>query len=400
MDFSELIRSSTRAVRTNKTRSFLTTLGVIIGVASVILLVSIGAGLQSYVTREFESLGSNVLLISPGRISFSGGPPQNVEAKFDFDDVRNIENLGEPIIRASGMISRGVTLKYKSKSYYGTVAGVDQDYPQYGNTEIETGRFFSKSEQERSKMVVVIGHKVYTELFGENGNAVGKDIDIAGGRVAVVGVLKEKGGGFGGGGGDENSYVMMPVTSASKLTGIKKPAAVTVRTRTAEDVPIAARKVKEYFYRKNLTDDDFTIMEPKELLNTINSFLGVVTGALSGIAAISLVVGGIGIANIMFVSVTERTREIGLRKAVGATYRDILFQFLAEAIMLSVLGGSVGILIGMGLSLLMGTFIETSVTGGSVVLSFGISCLVGVISGIAPAIRAAKLDPIVALRWE
>lgn len=399
MDILELLRSALTAIRTNKVRSVLTTLGVIIGVASVILLVSIGSGLQSFVTKEFESLGSNVLFISPGRLNFGGGPPQNMEAKFDFDDVRRLEDLGDPITRVSGMVSRGATFKYRSESYYGTLTGVDEDYMEFGNVELETGRFFTKSAVERSQMVAVIGHKVYLELFGDGRLAVGKEIDVAGRQVVVIGVLKEKGGGIGGS-GDENSYVFMPVTAASKVTGIEKPAAIMVRTQTPDDTAIATRRIKAYFYRKDLTDDDFTILEPKELLASINSFLGAVTGALSGIAAISLVVGGIGIANIMLVSVTERTREIGLRKAIGATRRDILLQFLIEAMVLSALGGIIGILVGSGFSAILRTFIETSVTWQSVALSFGISALVGIISGLAPAIRASRLNPIDALRYE
>jgi putative ABC transport system permease protein len=377
----------------------LTTLGVIIGVASVILLVSIGTGLQAFVTKEFESLGSNVLLVSPGKINFGGGPPQNVEAKFDFDDVRRLDNLGDPISKASGMISRGMTLKYRSESFYGTLTGVDEEYPEFGNVEIESGKFFSKSAVERSQTVAVLGYKVYTELFGEGRPAIGKEMDIAGRKVEVIGVLKEKGGSFGGG-PDENSYVFMPVSAASKVTGIEKPAALMIQTTSPESTELAAKKVKNYFYNQGLTDDDFTVLEPKELLETINSFLGAVTGALSGIAAISLVVGGIGIANIMLVSVTERTREIGLRMALGATRRDILLQFLIESVVLSVFGGAIGIAIGAGLSALMRQFIQTQVSPQSVILAFGISALVGILSGSAPAVRASRLNPIEALRYE
>jgi putative ABC transport system permease protein len=332
-------------------------------------------------------------------VRFSGGPPQNVEAKFDFEDVRRLGNLGDPIIQASGMISRGVTLKYRSKSYYGNLAGVGSDYLAFSNNKIKSGKFFSNNAVERNQMVAIIGHKVYVELFGEGVEAVGKEIDVSGGKVMIVGILEEKSGGFGGS-GDDNTYVLMPVTAASKLTGIRKPAAIMIKTKDAEGTSIAARRVKEYFYRKDLTDDDFTVLEPKELLNSINSFLGVVTGALSGIAAISLVVGGIGIANIMLVSVTERTREIGLRKALGATNKNILWQFLVESVILSMVGGGVGIALGWGFSILLSSFIETAVTIQSVMMAFGISALVGVISGLLPALRAAKLDPIVALRWE
>ncbi|OGD08567.1 hypothetical protein A2397_03495 [Candidatus Amesbacteria bacterium RIFOXYB1_FULL_44_23] len=399
MDTIEVFRTAITAIRTNKVRSFLTALGIIIGVASVILLVAIGSGLQQFVTKEFESLGSNVLFVAPGRVSFGGGPPMSMDAKFDFDDVKRIGNLGSPIVKASGMITKGITIKYRSETFYGNLAGVNGDYMEYGNVELETGSFFSNSAIERGQMVAVIGHKVLTELFGEDGKALGKEIDISGRSVEVIGVLKEKGG-IGGGSGDDNTYALMPVTAASKLTGIKKPAAVMVRTETAEDTTIASRKVKQYFERKGLTEDDYTIMEPKELLESINSFLGVVTAALSGIAAISLVVGGIGIANIMLVSVTERTREIGLRKALGATKRDIAIQFLVEAVMLSLLGGGIGIGMGWGLSTLMKKFIETSVTLDSVMLAFGISCAVGIVSGLAPAVRAGNLNPIDALRYE
>jgi putative ABC transport system permease protein len=400
MDNIEVFRMAYTAIKTNKTRSFLTTLGIIIGVGSVILLVAIGAGLQAFVTQEFESLGSNVLFISPGKINFSGGgPPQNMEAKFGFEDIEKISKLGDPIVDASGMISKGATIKYRSKSFYGSIAGVEEDYREFGNVEIQSGEFFGKSAIERSQMVGVIGHKIYTELFGEGREAVGKEIDISGRKIKVIGVLKEKGGGISAGQGD-NVYVVLPLTTAQKVTGIDKPAAAMVRTKDAEGTAIATRKVKEYFYRKNLTDDDFTVLEPKELLDTITQFLGVVTGALSGIAAISLVVGGIGIANIMLVSVTERTREIGLRKAIGATKRDILIQFLVEAMMLSLLGGGIGIVIGWGMAELLKQFIETAVTLNSVMLAFGISAIVGIVSGIAPAIRAGNLNPIDALRYE
>ncbi len=399
MDNIEVLRMAFVAIRTNKIRSFLTTLGIVIGVASVILLVAIGAGLQKYVTEEFEALGSNILFISPGRVQFSGGPPRNVEAKFDFEDIRNIARLGDPIVDAGGMITKGGTIKYRSESFYGSIAGVGEDYLDFGNVEIETGKFFNNGMVERGQKVAVIGNKIYTELFRKGEKAVDKEIDVVGTKVTVIGVLKEKGGGFGGS-ESENNYVFLPITTAIRITGIEKPAAAMVRTIDAQGVTLAAKKVKDYFYRRNLTDDDFTVLEPKELLDTIKQFLGVVTAALSGIAAISLVVGGIGIANIMLVSVTERTREIGLRKAIGATKRDILVQFLVEAILLSLFGGGIGISIGWGFAELMGKFIQTDVTVNSVLLAFGISAVVGIVSGIAPAIRAGNLDPIEALRWE
>jgi putative ABC transport system permease protein len=252
---------------------------------------------------------------------------------------------------------------------------------------------------ERSQNSAVVGPKVVENLFPVGADPMGKQIEINGRKFTIVGVTESKGGGIGGA-GDQDSMVFIPVTTAQKLSGTKNPGSIIVQASSSDTIALVTSQIKKYFYRRNLTDDDFTVLEPKQILDTVNSFLGTVTAALSGIAAISLVVGGIGIANIMLVSVTERTREIGLRKALGATGRDILLQFLIEAVVLSVLGGAVGISIGYGLSALLNRVIETAVTPGSVVLAFGISLIVGVVSGIAPAMRAAKLNPIEALRWE
>jgi putative ABC transport system permease protein len=400
MDSVELFRSAVLAIKTNKTRSFLTTLGIIIGVASVILLVAIGSGLQAYVTKEFEALGSNRIMVMPGKVKFGSAPPGfGVEAKFDFENVEDIERLGGPIDGALGIVVRAATVKYQNKSADGWVAGVNEDYLELGNMKLAIGKFISRDMISRSQMVGVIGDTIREKLFRLGEEPIGKEIGVPGGRIKVVGVLQKKGG-MAMGGSDENTYVLLPVTTARKLTGAKTPAMVIISLKDAESIGLGVRMVKDYFYRRGLTDDDFTIMEPKELLESINSLLGVVTGALSGIAAISLVVGGIGIANIMLVSVTERTREIGLRKAIGATRRDILLQFLIEAVVLSVLGGGIGVLLGWGVAQLINQFIETSVSLNSVMLAFGISAAVGIVSGSAPAFRAANLNPIDALRYE
>lgn len=398
MDTLELFRTAAISLRTNTTRSLLTALGIIIGVASVILLVSIGSGLQAFITSEFATLGSNLVYVAAGRVSFGSGPPGSAASKFTFSDVADLGRLGDPITQASGLIRKVVLAEYRSQTMTSFVGGVDEKYLPGRQLKLAAGEYFTQSAVERSQMVAVIGWKVKTELF-KSATAVGKEMDISGKKLQVIGVLVERGGGISGA-PDENSYVFVPITAAVKITGIKNPAMIIVRTVDAPGTTQAAEKVKDYFYRRHLTDDDFTVLEPKELLASINSFLGAITAALSGIAAISLVVGGIGIANIMLVSVTERTREIGLRKAVGATSRDILTQFLVEAVVLSLAGGGIGILLGWGGSLLVNRFIQTAVTGLSVALAFGVSAAVGIVSGIAPAIRAARLNPIDALRYE
>lgn len=396
----ETLGSAMEAVWRNKLRSFLTTLGIVIGVASVIMLVSIGNGLQKFVTKQFEGLGANLVLVAPGRINVKSGPsrPVPLTPKFTWEDIRGLERTGEPIVAVSGTTYKSGTGKYEGKTWDVSVTGVDEKYSELRNIRAQTGEFITKNMVERSQAVVVLGPTVAKNLFGVE-SPLDKQIDVLGRKLTVVGVTESKGGGFGGN-TDQDSFVYIPVTTAQKITGDKHPATIMVKAQSPETTPIVTEKIKSYFYKRKLTDDDFTVLEPKEILASITSFLGAVTAALGGIAAISLLVGGIGIANIMLVSVTERTREIGLRKSLGATKRDIMWQFLAEAAMLSALGGVIGIGIGGGVSLLLRRFIETEVTWPSVVMAFGVSAVVGVVAGLAPAVRAAKLDPITALRYE
>lgn len=396
----EIFVSSVEAIRRNKVRSFLTTLGIIIGVASVIMLVSIGNGLQTFVTKQFEGLGANLVLVAPGKINVRSGPsrPVPLTPKFIWEDVRGLERMGEPIVAVSATTYKSGTAKYQGKTWDVSVTGADEKYSELRNIKAASGEFITKNMVERSQAAVVLGPTVVKNLFGSQ-DPLGKQIDVLGRRLTVVGVAESKGGGFGGN-TDQDSFVYIPVTTAQKITGDKHPATIMVKAASPETTPLVTKKIKSYFYKRKLTDDDFTVLEPKEILASITSFLGAVTAALGGIAAISLLVGGIGIANIMLVSVTERTREIGLRKALGATRRDILWQFLVEAAMLSALGGGIGIAIGGGVSLLLRRFIETDVTWQSVVMAFGVSAVVGVVAGLLPAIRAARLDPITALRYE
>ena len=400
MDLAELFRSAILAIRTNKSRSFLTTLGIVIGVASVITLVSIGTGIQAFVTKQFETLGSDLVFVQPGRVNLSGGGgrPAAFTPKFTFDDVRNLDRSGGSIAGASASIFKSALAKFQRDTLDVSINGVSADYPTLvRSVELVEGRWFTQSMEDRGQAVVVVGSKVPDELL-KSENVLGKEIIISNRKFAIIGVLKSQGGGFGG--GDQDSFVFMPVTTAKNLLGEKSPGSITVKSRSSEEVDRATEQIKQYFYRRNLTDDDFTVLKPTQILETINTFLGAITGALAGIAAISLVVGGVGIANIMLVSVTERTREIGLRKALGARKNDILMQFLIEAIVLSAFGGLIGIGIGWGLSLLISRFIETAVTIQSVLLAFGISCGVGIVAGFLPALRAAKLNPIDALRYE
>ncbi len=399
MDLLELFRSAVLAIRTNKSRSVLTTLGIVIGVASVIALTAIGAGLQAFVTKQFQSLGSEVVFVQPGRVNLrgGGGRPTAFSPKFTFEDVANLDRRGGAIAGATASIFKSGLAEYKRETLDISIDGAGANLPALRNIDLSSGRWFTASQEERALPVVVVGSAIPEKLIKET-DVLGKQIVISNRKFTVIGVLKKVGGGFGG--GDQDSLVYMPTTTARQLLGEKSPGSITVKATGPLEVDRAVEQIKQYFYRRSLTDDDFTVLKPTQILETIQTFLGTITAALAGIAAISLVVGGVGIANIMLVSVTERTREIGLRKALGAKRRDILLQFLIEAIVLSALGGLIGIGLGWGLAALVSRFIETAVTAQAVALAFGISCAVGITAGFTPALRASKLDPIVALRYE
>ncbi len=399
MRMFEYLKISLLAIRTNKVRAILTMLGIIIGVASVILLVSIGTGLQNYVTEQFASLGSNTLWVMPGKVDLSQGPRSTMMAnsKFELSDVKDLERGSEYIKQASPMIQGFATFSHKGETASTEVWGVWENYFDITSFEPEFGRIITTSDVERSRRVLVLGHKPAKDLFGEGVNPVGKSLPMNDVQFEIVGVLKSKGGG--GAMGSADDFAAIPITTAMRQFDRSRPYMIFVEVVDAEHVSQAKVDAEKVLSRR-LKADEFTVMEQTQLLSTINQFLSVITAALGGIAAISLLVGGIGIMNIMLVSVTERTREIGLRKAVGATPRDILFQFLIEAVILSLLGGTIGILLGSLGSLALRTFIQTEVTLWSVALASGFSAAIGIIFGVAPAIRASQMDPIEALRYE
>ena len=398
MEFYEVFKLAIIALKTNKSRSILTTLGIIIGVASVILLVSIGSGLQAFVTKQFESLGSNSIYVMPGKVEFGGGGMSSAVlniSKFNLTDVGNLDRL--PTVKnATAAIAGSGVLNYKEKSTISEVAGIFPEYLQMTNFKILKGRNLNKTDDAKLAKVIVLGSKPAEELFPQT-DPVGKKINLNGIQYSVIGILEKKG--SGGLGANIDNHAFIPYSTSTRLFNKDNPYMLFVEAFSQEGVAEAVTQIERTLL-KRLEKDDFTVMEQKELLSTINQFLSVITIALGGIASISLVVGGIGIMNIMLVSVTERTREIGLRKAVGATEKIIRQQFLIEALVLSLIGGIIGIALGTLGSFLLGKFIETSVTLWSVGIAFFVSSLVGIIFGVYPAKRAASLDPIVALRYE
>lgn len=392
----ETILSAFTAIYANKLRSFLTILGIVIGVTSVILLISLVTGLKTFITGQIEGLGSNLLFVIPGRLGGARSPGGVQANRLQYTDATLLKDKLSSEAQISAVIQRTATLKFGNKTDKGAaIFGVEANYPKIISIKILQGRFFKESEVLSLRKVAVIGQTIRNNLFGSS-QPIGKQIDIAGLKYIVVGILGSRGSTFG---LDQDNSVIVPFSTAQRQFGIDRLNTIYISVNNPSNVKSVQEKAITAL-KKRLTEDDFTVQSQEQTLSTISQITGVLTLALGGISAISLIVGGIGIMNIMLVSVTERTREIGLRKAVGAKRKDIRNQFLVEAVTLSGIGGIIGIILGFGISLIIGRFFTTTVPLWSVGLSFGFSMLVGIIFGVAPAIRAAKLDPITALRYE
>ncbi len=394
MHILETTKTSLGNLVSNKIRTFLTTLGVIIGVFAVVTLISLVKGVQNYVTDQFSALGSNLVFVYPG----SGGISQDPAIAFTSNKLgkKHIDLLNqyvpEHIQSTSPNISLGKTVKYKTVSYYGLINGVGSEYGQISNVETSEGRFFNKEEEIGKQKVAVIGVNVKKDIFGANTNAVGKEIKIDKASYKVVGVMKQKSSDF-------DEQLLIPYTTVETDFGVKQYSLITVKLKDGENIDTAAREI-EIAMLNDLKSDEYTIYTQKDLLNSIQSILDILTIALGAVAGISLLVGGIGIMNIMLVSVTERIREIGLRKALGATSWNIAIQFMIESITLSLIGGTVGLLLGWGGTLIAQNWIRAEITPWAVILAFGFSVFVGVVFGTYPAVQASKKDPIEALRYE
>lgn len=401
---NDLIKSSVRSILKNKGRTILTSLGIIIGVASVILLTSIGNGLKIYVSQQFESLGANTVFVAPGKIFNDkggiGSSPSSrfISTSFSLTDVSNLKRaVKNTTIVPVSMAMVNIKSVKTTKSDI-TIIGSSYQYAAVSNYSPSSGngRFFNKEEEEKKSDVIVLGNGLANDLF-PTGNALGKKVIVQSKNMKVIGILDKKGASFGG--PDVDQYAFTPLGNVFDFAGNQKVTQMVIKTQNKDQVSQVKSEATKVMLKK-FEKDAFTVFDSSQLLSSINSIISVLTIGLSGIAAISLIVGGIGIMNIMLVTVSERTKEIGLRKAIGAYPRAILIQFLIEAIILSSLGGAIGIAIGWLGSIAINNFFPAKVTFSSVTIAFGVSAIVGIIFGVVPARKASKLSPIEALRYE
>lgn len=388
----------------NKLRSLLTMLGIIIGVAAVITLVSIGNGVKQDIEASISSLGSNLLVVMPGAPRTPGvRPSQGSMKSLKISDYEAIAKL-EGVKAASPMTNGSYVVIYQNKNWTTSVEGVNANFQDVNNWTMTSGRFFSDKNVQNRERVAVVGQTVVKNLFADE-DPVGKEIRVKNIPFRVIGVLKSKGNGTMG--NDQDDTVLIPyTTSMERVEGIDYLRMVYVVAKDNEGIDRLQADIENLLrVRHSIKDpnlDDFNIQNMKSILETVAQTTGTFTLFLGAVAAISLVVGGIGIMNIMLVSVTERTREIGVRKALGATYSVIVTQFLIEAVVISLMGGFIGIAFGIGASKLIGmaSGMSTVVSIPTIIMSFGFSMAIGLIFGIYPARKAAKLNPIDALHYE
>ncbi|WP_295252366.1 ABC transporter permease [Veillonella sp.] len=389
----------------NKMRSLLTMLGIIIGVAAVIALVSIGYGVRSQIQDSISSLGSNLLMVYPGAPRTPGVRPMADSQKtLKLEDYTTISHLQDIDMASPVSAGSSYVVIYTNKNWTTSVNGVNSDFQYINNWTVKSGRFITASQVERRERVAVIGATVATNLFGTE-DPVGKDIRIKNNPYKVIGVLESKGSGSFG--NDQDDVIYIPYTTGmERLQGVDYLRMIYIKAKDGVDLDRLQTDVENILrVRHNIKNpelDDFNVRNMATIMATVEETTATMTLFLGAVAAISLVVGGIGIMNIMLVSVTERTREIGVRKALGATYRVIVMQFLIEAVVISLVGGAIGILVGIGASKLIGalTSMKTVISMGPILLSFGFSMAIGLVFGLYPARKAAKLNPIDALHYE
>lgn len=389
MEWSESLRVAWRGLSANRLRAALTMLGVVIGVGAVVAMVAVGQGAARQVSSQIERLGSNMIIVTPA--PSRGG-------RLYLEDAEELLKRVPTITAAVPSVGFTAKAKWKTATHEATVEGVTEDLPAVRNYQVERGRFLSREDVASRRKVAVLGQTVIGELFAGT-SPLGQEISIMGEFFTVVGVLEAKGASIG---RDQDDVIFIPVTVAQRLSGSNRVGMIYVKAAGPKDAPLAVGHLKAIFRARFRREDAVQVTSQDQLLSTVSNTARTFTVMLGAIGGISLLVGGVGIMNIMLVSVAERTREIGIRKAVGARNRDILAQFLIESVLLSVIGGLAGIWLGIGgaglLSRVGGW--ATAVSFPAVLTAFLFAGGVGLFFGVYPAHRASVLDPIEALRHE
>ena len=407
MPIFETFAVALEALRANKLRSFLTMLGIVIGVSAVIAMVALGRGAQQSVKDRIASLGTTLLTVVPGQQRGPGSIASSADrSRLELEDAQALEDRGTVLMAVQPEMSRSLQVVWGNHNTNTTVVGTTANYLEVRRYAIEFGRMFASSEDAARRRVAVLGPQVVSDLGASSGAAlIGETVRINSMQFQVIGVLASKGqtGGF----QNPDDQVLIPIQAAqSRLMGGNRLRSINVLAPSEDQITATMAEVTRLLRRQHHLrpeqPDDFSIRNQADFLNTLGETTQVFTWLLAGIAAVSLLVGGIGIMNIMLVSVTERTREIGIRKALGATPEIILVQFLIEAVVLCMLGGTIGVLLGAGAAGVLHSALawNTSVGVSSVTIAFGFAAVVGVVFGVWPARRAASLDPIEALRYE
>jgi putative ABC transport system permease protein len=391
---AEAWRVALDALRANRVRSALTMLGVVIGVAAVVLLVAIGAGAKQQIEKQVQGLGSNLLLVVPGELNFGSAP---TTSRLQLSDVDEVARLLGDRNRVAASLASGEQIRAGTSRSFSTVQGVTETTDQVFDRHVVRGEYLSRSDVDTRRRVAVLGATTATQLFGER-DPIGRQITIAGVRFRVIGILASQGKSLG---VDQDLNVNIPITAAQRLFGVDRVDGIAVKAPTVEGIDALGRRIVAVLQAR-YPDSEFSALTQQQILGVVGRILSLLTLVLGAIAGISLLVGGVGVSNIMLVSVRERTREIGLRKAVGARQRDILVQFLIEAVLLTTIGGVIGIGLGVGGALLIDRLspLPALVTWWSPALAFTVSAAVGIFFGVVPARRAGRLDPVEALRTE
>jgi putative ABC transport system permease protein len=395
MTASDVLGSAFESLAANKVRSGLTMLGVVIGVALVIILVSLGESARLFVDDQMRGIGfgRNGLIIHPGKMD-----PPIEPSKLRLEDSRELSRRIPEVLDQVPIVVGSAYIRSGGMEHKTSIRGFTENYTEMVNHRVESGTFLTALDVEQHRKTCVIGQKIKDKMFG--GMApLGETVRLAGRRFTVVGVMEKKGEMMG---DDLDDMVIVPITSAQDLLDTDKLNAIIVWSRGTEDLPIVREKIADFLSGRHMRKDDFHFHTQEEMISILGTITGTLTAFVSGVAAVSLLVGCIGIVNIMLVSVMERTREIGIRKAVGARHRDIFWQFFGESLVLGMLGGLTGLFTGVAAAALVmtQTGLPVQISGWAVGLALACSMGVGVVAGVYPAMRAAQANPIQALRFE